>query len=107
MGRTLNPVRDAEEALLTEGLDALRAGRGGLEVLALARVGLALVTDGQPDLGLSRLDEAMAAATAGEASGVTTVAQLCCDFVLASELSGESQRFARWSAVVDRVAANQ
>src|SRR6202008_4659727 len=58
-------------------------------------------------LGIPPLDEAMAAATAGETSAVTTLPQLCCDFVLASELAGESERFARWSAVVDRVAASQ
>jgi DNA-binding CsgD family transcriptional regulator len=53
---------------------------------------------------MSHLEEAMAAATAGEAKGPTTVAQLCCDYVLAAELVGEPERFARWSHLVDRVA---
>jgi DNA-binding CsgD family transcriptional regulator len=80
---------------------------GDLEVLALARLGLAQVTNGELDEGLGHLDEAMAAASAGDARGVTTVAQLCCDFVLASELAGETDRFGRWSEVVDRIAAGR
>ncbi|MQA03628.1 MAG: hypothetical protein GEV07_13215 [Streptosporangiales bacterium] len=34
-----------------------------------------------------------------------TLGQLCCDLVLATELSGEVERFARWNDVVQRSAA--
>ena len=105
---TLADAAEDQAAHARTALDIARAiGDGDLEVLALARLGLALVTGGVVDTGLATLDEAMAAATAGEARGVTTVVQLCCDFVLASELAGESERFARWSEVVDRVAAGR
>jgi tetratricopeptide (TPR) repeat protein len=105
---TLADAAEDQAAHARTALDIGRAiGDGDLEVLALARLGLALVTDGVVDTGLAALDEAMAAATGGEARGVTTVVQLCCDFVLASELAGESERFARWSEVVDRVAAGR
>ncbi|MFN2540177.1 MAG: LuxR C-terminal-related transcriptional regulator, partial [Mycobacteriales bacterium] len=77
---------------------------GDLELLALARLGLALVMQGEIQAGLARLDEAMAAASAGEAAGITTEAQLCCDLVLAGELSGNHDWFARWVTRVNQVA---
>jgi DNA-binding CsgD family transcriptional regulator len=96
-------VNHAERALTC----ARATADADLEILALARLGLALVISGEVEAGLSRLDEAMASAAAGEAEGVTTTAQLCCDFVLASELSGDSTRFASWAEAVDRLAASR
>jgi DNA-binding CsgD family transcriptional regulator len=87
--------------------DALARARetrsGDLEVLALGQLGLATVAAGRPDDGLDCLDEAMAAATGGEA-GLSTLAALCCDLVLASELSGEIERFAQWNEIVETLA---
>ena len=89
-----------------EALTAARAtGDGDLELLALSRLGLAQVMQGDVRGGLSRLDEAMAAVAAGDANGVTTGAQLCCDLVLASELSGDRDWFGRWVSTVEQVAA--
>jgi DNA-binding CsgD family transcriptional regulator len=82
---------------------ALAAARatcdGDLEMLALGRLGLARVAGGRIDEGLGHLDEAMAAATGGEV-GLSTLAALCCDLVVASELSGEIERFAQWQEVI-------
>jgi DNA-binding CsgD family transcriptional regulator len=89
-----------------EALEAARAvGDVDLELLALARLGLAQVMQGDIRVGLSKLDEAMAAVAAGDARGVTTGAQLCCDLVLARELSGERDWFGRWVTTVEQVAA--
>jgi DNA-binding CsgD family transcriptional regulator len=93
----------AERALLS----ARAAKDPDLELLALARLGLALVITGEVDAGLARLDEAMVSASAGEADAATTTAQLCCDFVLASELSGDPTRFAAWSEAVGRLAQSR
>lgn len=88
-----------------EALAHARATRDGdLEALALGRLGLAQVSAGRIDEGLRCFDEAMAAATGGEADR-RTLAQLCCDLVLATELSGEVERFAKWNKVVQRSAA--
>src|SRR5439155_4991510 len=78
-----------------------------LELLALSRLGLAHVSAGEVRSGLARLDEAMAAATAGDATNVTTEAQLCCDLVVASELSGNQEWFGRWVATVEEVATSR
>jgi DNA-binding NarL/FixJ family response regulator len=88
----------------THAVDCARAvDDGDLEVLALARLGLALVTDGSVDAGLAALDEALVAASGGDAEQVTTAGQLCCDLVLAAELAGDRQRLATWFAQLDRV----
>jgi DNA-binding NarL/FixJ family response regulator len=99
----------AEQAAQAEqALHCARAtGDADLEILALARFGLALVIAGEVDAGLTRLDEAMVAASAGEADSSTTTAQLCCDVVLAGELSGDPSRFAAWSDTLERVAASR
>jgi len=97
-----------QAAQASRALECARSvGDGDLEVLSLARWGLALVISGHVDAGLSRLDEAMASASAGDAVGVTTAAQLCCDFVLASELSGDPERFSHWAHVVERIAKSR
>jgi tetratricopeptide (TPR) repeat protein len=87
--------------------EALAHGRavrdGDLEVLALGRLGLAMVGSGRIDEGLRRIDEAMAAATGGDA-GLSTLAALCCDLVLVSELSGEIERFSQWNEIVESLA---
>jgi DNA-binding CsgD family transcriptional regulator len=105
---TLAATATDQAAAATQALECARTtGDGDLELLALSRLGLALVTRGDIHLGLARLDEAMAAASVGDATDVTTEAQLCCDLVLAGELSGDHDWFARWVATVDQVAVNR
>lgn len=85
-------------------VERARAARDGdLEALALGKVGLSAVIDGQVDAGLRCIDEAMAAASGGDA-GLTTLAAVCCDLVLAAELSGEIERFAQWNDVIETLA---
>jgi DNA-binding NarL/FixJ family response regulator len=102
---TGDPV--AQAAAAAEALDLARRARDGdLEVLALGRLGLARTTAGLLEEGQERLDEAMAAATGGEAA-LATLAALCCDLVAASELVGDLERFAQWSDVVEGLAARE
>jgi DNA-binding CsgD family transcriptional regulator len=68
---------------------------------ALAQLGLAEVSLGHVDEGLVRLDEAMAAATAGEPTSLETFADVCCTLMLACDLAGDSERPQQWSAVLE------
>jgi DNA-binding CsgD family transcriptional regulator len=79
---------------------AERYGDSDLEIRSLARIGLILITSGRVDEGIKHLDEAMAAATAGEGRTLETVGETCFDLVLALEIVGDFQRFARWNEVV-------
>jgi DNA-binding NarL/FixJ family response regulator len=75
-------------------------GDSDLEIRSLARTGLVLVTSGRVDEGIKHLDEAMAAATAGEGCALETVGETCCDLLGAVEVVGDFQRFAQWNEVV-------
>jgi DNA-binding CsgD family transcriptional regulator len=59
-----------------------------------------LVTSGRVDEGIKHLDEAMAAATAGEGCTLETIGETCCDLLLAVEAVGDFERFAQWNDVV-------
>jgi predicted negative regulator of RcsB-dependent stress response len=98
--RTRDPnesARLAGEALAV----AETAGDTDLELRALAQLGLAEVSAGRVDEGLARLDEAMAAATAGEPTTLETFADVCCTLMLACNLAGDSERPQQWSAVLE------
>jgi DNA-binding CsgD family transcriptional regulator len=97
-------TRDADEsaALATTALDgALAVGDVDLEIRALAQLGLANVSAGHLDDGLAHLDEAMAAAAAGESTSLETFADVCCTLMLACDLAGDDSRPRQWSQVVD------
>jgi DNA-binding NarL/FixJ family response regulator len=72
-----------------------------LELRALAQLGLAEVSLGDVDSGLARLDEAMAAATGGEAATLETFADVCCTLMLACDLAGDAERPQQWSQVFE------
>ena len=97
-------VRDASAAatLAAGALEvALATGDTDLELRALAQLGLAEVTMGEAERGLTRLDEAMAAVTSGEPDSLETFADICCTLMLACERAGDSERPQQWSAVLD------
>jgi DNA-binding CsgD family transcriptional regulator len=93
----------ADEALRI----ALANGDADLEVAALADLGLAAIERGDVATGLDRLDEAMAAATAGEADLPETVAEACCSLVAACELAGDSGRLEQWARIVDSLLSRR
>jgi ATP/maltotriose-dependent transcriptional regulator MalT len=92
-----------EAAALTER--ALELGRAAgdvdLELVALAQLGHIRVAGGDPEGGFALLDEAVAAALAGERSSLDTVVYTCCDMLDACDLALDVERAARWCAVAD------
>lgn len=98
-GDPLAQIEDAEHAvnLAREHCDT------ELEVLALARLGWATVATGSVDAGVVHFDEAMAVATAADFEHPGALGDLCCQLALATEMTGERDRFATWLEVVRHV----
>ena len=92
------------------GKQALAAARKhrdrDLEVIALARLGSIEVATGDVESGVSRLDEAMAAATGSETTDAQYAAEAYCCLMEAGELLGDSARFAQWSGAISKVQGN-
>lgn len=76
---------------------ALEYDDPNLEVRALADAGLALVTQGRLTEGFARLDEALAAITAGEVADVTTVGKSFCSMLSACDRTGDVRRADEWT----------
>ncbi len=75
-------------------------GDADLEVAALAELGLVALQLGRIEEGLDHLDEAMAAATGGEADMLETVAEACCSLVAACDVAGDTGRLEQWARIV-------
>lgn len=88
--------RDADLALDL----ALEFGDHSLETRALAESGFALVVQGKLSEGFARLDEAMAAVTAGEVTEMAAIGRSFCAMLTACDRSGETARAEEWTAVV-------
>jgi DNA-binding NarL/FixJ family response regulator len=94
-----NPARCLE--LASCALDAGRRFRDpDLELAALGRVGLAEIWLGRVEEGMTRFDEGMAAATAGEPYDLRTLGDLFCSMTLAAEVTLEVDRFEQWNHLV-------
>lgn len=95
----MEPIRSFERA--TYALDAGRRFRDpDLELSALGRVGLAEIWLGRVEEGMTRFDEGMAAATAGEPLDLRTLGDLFCSMMLAAELTLEADRFQQWNQLL-------
>ncbi|HYL55895.1 MAG TPA: LuxR C-terminal-related transcriptional regulator [Gemmatimonadales bacterium] len=79
-------------------------GDPGLEFLALALEGIARVSAGDVTAGMRCLDEATAAATAGEVKELHTVSLVCCWQIFACERIRDYDRAAQWCARVQEFA---
>lgn len=106
-------LRDGEVALFRghdpaaareQGMRAATLGRAtgdrGLEFTGLALEGLARVSLGEVAAGLRCLDEATAAATAGEVKELHTIGVVCCWEIFACERVRDYDRAAQWCARV-------
>lgn len=86
------------------GIRAAKLGRQtgdrGLEFTGLALEGLARVSAGDVAAGMRCLDEATAAATAGEVKELHTVGVVCCWQIFACERVRDFDRAAQWCARV-------
>jgi DNA-binding CsgD family transcriptional regulator len=95
------PDPAASMALAAEALDIARTSRDpDLELTALGQLGLARITTGDVERGMAAFDEAMAAATGGEAADLRTLGDLYCSLTVAAELTLDMERFEQWNEVV-------
>jgi LuxR family maltose regulon positive regulatory protein len=78
-----------------------RHGAVDLEMFSLATEGLALVEEGEVDLGMRYLDEATAAALAGEYENLAPAAWTCCRLISACEEVRDYTRGAQWCQQVE------
>jgi hypothetical protein len=93
---------DKAEALTGWAVQIARAaGDVDLELSASAQLGLIRVGKGQTEAGFALIDEAMAAALAGERLTFDTVVFACCDMLSACELASDIERAAQWCTVAD------
>jgi ATP/maltotriose-dependent transcriptional regulator MalT len=97
--RDLAAARERCQAALELGR---RHGIVDLELLAQALEGLLLVAEGDVEAGMRRLDEATAAALAGEMGQLNAVGATCCLLVHACERVHDYGRAAQWSERVRR-----
>jgi ATP/maltotriose-dependent transcriptional regulator MalT len=72
-----------------------------LEVWALSEEGRALVAMGRVDEGMAMLDEAVAAATAGDAHDLLIVGNTYCNMLSACDRAADFARAVQWCHVVD------
>ncbi|WP_448612580.1 response regulator transcription factor [Modestobacter sp. URMC 112] len=94
------PSAHERMAHATRALEVGRTtGHGDLEVLAVSLLGRATVDAGRWEEGLRLLEEAMAAATAGRVRNVHTLAEACCNLVLACSSVGDWERAGEWGEV--------
>jgi ATP/maltotriose-dependent transcriptional regulator MalT len=99
-------ARGAEAAALGQ-----RIGDSDLAVLGLALEGVALVLEGQMADGMSRLDEATAATSAGEVTGLDAIILAYCYLIFACHRVRDYERAAQWcetaKAMAERWAMRQ
>nr|WP_246405779.1 helix-turn-helix transcriptional regulator [Modestobacter versicolor] len=86
---------------------ARTTGDADLEVLAISLLGRAEVRAGRREPGLLLLEEAMAAATAGQARDVHTLGEAYCNLVLGCAGAGEWTRADEWCAHVEAFARDR
>lgn len=92
----------AAEELTMRAVDLARqTGDADLELVTLSQLGLIRVGQGRTGVGFALIDEAMAAALAGERTTLDTVVYTCCDMLNACELASDVERAAQWCTVAD------
>jgi ATP/maltotriose-dependent transcriptional regulator MalT len=96
----------AEAAALAERALAIAREHGDadLESCALSVLGRAQIAGGDVDDGFARLDEAMAAATAGRIRNVHTLGDAYCNLITAATAAGDWDRAREWCRLVDEFA---
>ncbi len=101
-----DPAGAAEHA--DRALEIARRHRDAdLEVWALSEHGRALVAMGRVADGMALLDEAVAAATAGEARSLMVVGDTCCNMISACDRAADFARALQWCQVVDEFTYSQ
>ena len=96
----LDPEDMQHHAHVAIGL-ARRFGERELEIVASSLVGLALVYARRVREGMTRLDEAMAAATGGELQDFWCISEVYCNTLLACERAGDLERAEQWLRIIE------
>lgn len=95
-------------AARARGVETAELGRSlrvvDLEMAGLALEGLGLVSEGRVTEGMQRLDEASAAAVAGEVNDLSVVGVICCFLIYGCELVRDYDRAAQWCDIVTELA---
>lgn len=86
---------------------ARRTDDPDLEIVALARLGLLEIAAGDVEDGITRLDEAMAAISAGDARDLQSVGTVFCALMDSAELLGDNARFAQWTEALTAMRGRQ
>ncbi|HUP66366.1 MAG TPA: LuxR C-terminal-related transcriptional regulator [Thermoanaerobaculia bacterium] len=94
----------ARSLAIQAGETARRLGDVELEMLALALEGLIQVTEGEIDEGMRRIDEAAAAALAGEMEHIDSVVATSCFLIHACERVRDYERLSAWSDRIETFA---
>ena len=81
-------------------------GDDDLEVFALSLVGRSEIEGGAFDDGMRKLEEAMAAATAGRIGSPHTLGEAYCNLIAACTSAGDWERAAEWCELVDAYAGS-
>jgi DNA-binding CsgD family transcriptional regulator len=81
---------------------ARRFGDADLEFDALALLGESYVESGRVAEGMALIDQAMAAVSSGEVTGIVAVGDVYCRLLSACELTCDVRRAEQWMSVVDR-----
>src|SRR5919204_5320938 len=98
------PARARERCAEAEALGR-ELGDVDLEMTAIALEGLARVSQGEVAQGMARLDEATAAATAGEMRDPVAIGFSCCYLIFACERVRDLERAGQWCERVAAMAA--
>ncbi|HXH97929.1 MAG TPA: hypothetical protein VNH40_12035, partial [Gaiellaceae bacterium] len=80
-------------------------GDDDLEIFSLSLIGRSEISGGAFDVGMRKLEEAMAAATAGRIRNPHTLGEAYCNLISACTGAGDWERAAEWCDVVDAYAS--
>jgi LuxR family transcriptional regulator, maltose regulon positive regulatory protein len=83
---------------------AREVGAVDVEMLALSVNGLALVSTGEIDAGMRRLDAAAAATVGGEMTDADSIETVCCHMIDACKLVRDLERATEWCLRVRDIA---
>jgi len=96
---------DSAQAESAQGLALAREVAAiDVEMIALSVNGLALVSSGQIEDGMRRLDAAAAAATGGEMTDADSIETVCCHMIDACKLVRDLERANEWCLRVREIA---
>lgn len=100
-------VEEAAEGARRAMAISRAAGDGDLEVFALTLIGRSEISGGAFEDGMRKLEEAMAAATAGRVGSPHTLGEAYCNLIAACVSAGDWERASEWCEVVNGYAAGR